>query len=90
MDLKHLLKRGALLAAANWQTVAIQFIAQTTFQVLLAAESFGDLLSRYKYLYLTSEQDRALVTDVEKLRNRVVHQRKPRAIVMRAMRSSQR
>ena len=38
-----------------------------TFQVLLAAESFGDLLSRYKYLYLTSRQDRALVTDVEKL-----------------------
>ena len=46
-----------------------------TFQVLLAAESFGDLLSRYKYLYLTSEQDRALVEDVEKLRNRVVQQR---------------
>jgi murein hydrolase activator len=46
-----------------------------TFQVLLTAESFGDLLSRYKYLYLTSEQDRSLVTDVEKLRNRVVQQR---------------
>jgi septal ring factor EnvC (AmiA/AmiB activator) len=46
-----------------------------TFQALLAAESFGDLLSRYKYLYLTSRQDRALVSDVEKLRNRVVHQR---------------
>jgi septal ring factor EnvC (AmiA/AmiB activator) len=46
-----------------------------TYQVLLAAESFGDLLSRYKYLYLTSEQDRSLVTDVEKLRNRVVQQR---------------
>jgi len=46
-----------------------------TFQALLAAESFGDLLSRYKYLYLTSRQDRALVTDVEKLRNRVIHQR---------------
>jgi murein hydrolase activator len=46
-----------------------------TFQVMLAAESFGDLLSRYKYLYLTSEQDRALVNDVEQLRNRVVQQR---------------
>lgn len=46
-----------------------------TFQALLAAESFGDLLSRYKYLYLTSRQDRALVRDVEKLRNRVVKQR---------------
>ena len=46
-----------------------------TFQVLLAAESFGDLLTRYKYLYLTSRQDRALVGDVERLRNRVAQQR---------------
>jgi len=46
-----------------------------TFQALLAAESFGDLLSRYKYLYLTSQQDRALVTDVEQLRRRVVSER---------------
>jgi murein hydrolase activator len=46
-----------------------------TFQALLAAESFGDLLSRYKYLYLTSRQDRALVTEVELLRNRVVTER---------------
>jgi septal ring factor EnvC (AmiA/AmiB activator) len=47
-----------------------------TFQVLLTAESFGDLLSRYKYLYLTSRQDRALVSDVELLKNRVVRQRR--------------
>ena len=47
-----------------------------TFQVILAAESFGDLLSRYKYLYLTSRQDRQLVGDVELLRNRVVQQRR--------------
>jgi murein hydrolase activator len=46
-----------------------------TFQVLLAAEGFGNLLSRYKYLYLTSQQDRSLVSDVEKLRNRVITQR---------------
>ena len=46
-----------------------------TFQVLLTAESFGDLLSRYKYLYLTSRQDRALVQEVELLRNRVAQQR---------------
>jgi len=38
-------------------------------QVLLAAESFGDLLSRYKYLYLVSRQDRQLVADVETLRD---------------------
>ena len=41
MDLKHLLKRGALLSAANWQTVAIQFVAETTFQVLLAVPIVG-------------------------------------------------
>jgi hypothetical protein len=41
VDLKHLLKRGALLTAANWQTVAIQFVAQTTFQVLLAVPIIG-------------------------------------------------
>lgn len=41
MDLKHLLKRGALLTAANWPAVAIQFIAETTFQVLLAVPLIG-------------------------------------------------
>lgn len=41
MDLKHLLKRGALLAAANWQVVAIQFVAETTFYVLLAVPLIG-------------------------------------------------
>src|SRR5216683_3166018 len=41
LDLKHLLKRGALLAAANWPTVAIQFIAETTFQMLLAVPIVG-------------------------------------------------
>jgi septal ring factor EnvC (AmiA/AmiB activator) len=46
-----------------------------TFQALLAAESFGDLISRYKYLYLTSRQDRSLFGDVERLRNRVVAER---------------
>jgi septal ring factor EnvC (AmiA/AmiB activator) len=46
-----------------------------TFQVLLSAESFADLLSRYKYLYLSSRQDRALVQDVERLRNRIKLQR---------------
>lgn len=39
--MKLLLKRGALLAAANWQAVAIQFAAQTTFQVLLAVPLIG-------------------------------------------------
>ncbi len=42
-----------------------------TFQVLLAAESFGDLVTRYKYLHLTSRQDRSLVKEVERLTERV-------------------
>lgn len=47
-----------------------------TFQVLLAAESFGDLLSRYKYLYLVSRQDQALLGAVEELRDRIAAQRR--------------
>ena len=38
-------------------------------QVLLAAESFGDLLSRYKYLYLVSRHDGQLVKEVQGLRD---------------------
>ena len=41
MELKLLLKRGGLLAAANWPVVAIQFVAQTTFQALLAVPVIG-------------------------------------------------
>ena len=41
MNLKLLLKRGALMAAANWPTVAIQFVAETTFQVLVAIPILG-------------------------------------------------
>ena len=46
-----------------------------TWRVLLTAESFGDLLSRYKYLYLTSRQDRAILTDVQRLNDRIGKQR---------------
>lgn len=41
LDLKLLLKRGALLAAANWPIVAIQFVAQLTFQALLFVPIIG-------------------------------------------------
>jgi len=41
MHPKLLLKRGALIAAANWQTMTIQFAAETTFQVLLAVPIVG-------------------------------------------------
>jgi murein hydrolase activator len=46
-----------------------------TYQVLLAAESFGDLLSRYKYLFLVSRQDRLLTNDMIKLQNRIARER---------------
>src|SRR5690349_8973441 len=46
------------------------------FQALLAAESFGDLISRYKYLALQSRQDKQLTAELEGLRNRVVRQRR--------------
>ncbi len=46
-----------------------------TFQVLLTAESFGDLLSRYKYLYLQNRQDRSLVEDIRRLEGRIRQQR---------------
>jgi hypothetical protein len=41
MNLKLLLKRGAIVAVANWPTIAIQFAAETTFQVLLAVPIIG-------------------------------------------------
>lgn len=47
-----------------------------TFQALLAAESFGELVSRYKYLYLVSSQDKALSRSVEELRDRIADQRR--------------
>src|SRR5437762_13598515 len=41
LDIRHLLKRGALLTAANWQAVVIQFVAGTTFKMLLAVPIVG-------------------------------------------------
>ena len=38
------LKRGALLAAANWQVVAIQSVADTTFKLLLAVPVVGGVV----------------------------------------------
>ena len=46
------------------------------YQVLLAAESFGDLLSRYKYLYLVSRQDRQITNDMNRLRDRIASERR--------------
>lgn len=38
-----------------------------TVRVLLSAESFGDLLSRYKYLHLITLNDRMMLQDVKRL-----------------------
>ena len=39
--LKLPIKRGALLAAANWPIVVVQFIAESTFKMLLAVPVVG-------------------------------------------------
>jgi septal ring factor EnvC (AmiA/AmiB activator) len=46
-----------------------------TIEVILSAQSFGDLVARYKYLHLLARRDRALVERVEQLRNQIGRQR---------------
>lgn len=62
-------------------------------QVLLAAESFADLLNRYKYLYLIARRDRELVTEIARLegalalRERAVRQSLAQIQALRAERA---
>jgi hypothetical protein len=44
VTVKTALKRGALVAAANWQVAAIQFMAESTFKILLAVPIAGGVL----------------------------------------------
>jgi hypothetical protein len=44
LALKTLLKRGALVAAANWQVVTAQFVAETAFKIVLAVPLVGGAL----------------------------------------------
>jgi septal ring factor EnvC (AmiA/AmiB activator) len=46
-----------------------------TTQALLSAQSFGELLTRYKYLHTLALHDRALVGRVEQLRDQVARDR---------------
>jgi septal ring factor EnvC (AmiA/AmiB activator) len=46
-----------------------------TAEVLLSARSFGDLVTRYKYLHMLAQRDRVLVRRVEELRDRVARNR---------------
>ena len=55
------------------------------FEVLLAAESFGDLLSRYKYLELVTRQDRALAHEIEDLRDRITVERREHVAARNAL-----
>ena len=47
-----------------------------TFQVLLSAKSFGDLVARYKYLHILAQRDRTVVRRVDELRSQIIGQRR--------------
>ena len=59
-----------------------------TAQALLSAQSFGDLVARYKYLHLLALRDRALVHRVEELRNQVTLERDRLVGLQRSLRDS--
>jgi hypothetical protein len=44
LGLKLTLKRGAILAAANWQLVIVQFVAESVFKLALAVPVIGGIL----------------------------------------------
>ena len=44
VTIKTVIKRGALVAAANWQVTAIQFVGDSTFKMLLAVPVVGGVL----------------------------------------------
>lgn len=47
-----------------------------TFEVMLSAKSFGDLVARYKYLHILAQRDRAVVGRVDQLRAQIIGQRR--------------
>lgn len=47
-----------------------------TYEVMLAAQSFGDLIARYKYLHILAQRDRAVVSRVDQLRSQIIGQRR--------------
>jgi murein hydrolase activator len=47
-----------------------------TFEVLLSAKSFGDLVARYKYLHILAQRDRTVLRRVEQLRQTIIGQRR--------------
>jgi hypothetical protein len=60
--LKATLKRGALVAAANWPLVAVQFVAESTLKLLLAVPVVGGIF--LVVLLLGGNADEILAGDV--------------------------
>ncbi len=63
--LKAKLKRGALVAAANWPLVAVQFVAESTLKVLLAVPVVGGVF--LVVLLLGANVDELLAGDVREI-----------------------
>jgi hypothetical protein len=63
--LKATLKRGALVAAANWPLVAVQFIAESTLKVLLGVPVVGGIF--LVVLLLGGNADELLSGDVREI-----------------------
>jgi hypothetical protein len=60
--LRATLKRGALVAAANWPLVAVQFVAESTLKLLLAVPVVGGIV--LVVLLLEANVDELLAGDV--------------------------
>jgi hypothetical protein len=63
--LKATLKRGALVAAANWPLVAVQFVAESTLKLLLAVPVVGGIF--LVVLLLGGDADQLLAGDVRQI-----------------------
>jgi septal ring factor EnvC (AmiA/AmiB activator) len=47
-----------------------------TFEVMLSAHSFADLVARYKYLHIIAERDRTVLRRVDQLRQTIIGERR--------------
>ena len=63
--LKSSLKRGALLAAANWPLIAVQFVAEGTLKLLLAVPVVGGIF--LVVLLLGADLEEVLAGDVREI-----------------------
>ena len=63
--LKATLKRGALVAAANWPLLAVQFVAESTLKILLAVPVVGGIF--LVVLLMGANADELLAGDVREI-----------------------